>query len=175
LDSIGASRERARGGHLRSQTATALHNALIDANEDGEGGKDLARYGDIQKLVGNLYDGHRSRVQAPGLGDAAIARSVRARARTGVRVEVAGLVINRQRPPTAAGFTFLTLEDETGLVNIIVNPKTFERHKRLILDQPVLLVAGKLEDEDGAIHVMANWIRAPGEVQMKTPPSNDWG
>ena len=175
LDSIGAPRECARGGHPRSQTAAALHNALIGANEDGEGGEDLARYGDSQKRIGNLYDGRSSRVQAPVLGDAAIAGSVRERARIGVRVEVAGLVINRQRPPTAAGFTFLTLEDETGLVNIIVNPKTFERYKRLILDEPVLLVAGEMEDEDGAIHVMANQIRAPSEVQMKTPPSNDWG
>jgi DNA polymerase III alpha subunit len=174
LDSIGAPRDRARGGHPRSQTAAALHNALIGAGEDGE---DLSRYGGDERRVGNLYDGRSSGVQAPGLGDAAIAGSIRARARarTGVRVEVAGLVINRQRPPSAAGFTFLTLEDETGLVNIIVNPKTFERHKRLILDEPVLLVAGELEDEDGAIHVMASRLRAPGEVQMKTPPSNDWG
>ncbi len=179
LDSIGAPRHRPHGGHPRSQTAATLHNALatdrdFSASESPPADL-LQRYGGRESRVGNLYDGRSSGLRTPITGDAAIPPSVRARARTGVRVKVAGLVINRQRPGTAAGFTFLTLEDETGLVNVIINPRTFTRHKRLILDEPVLTVAGELEDEDGAIHVMAHHISMPGPAHIKAPPSNDWG
>ena len=179
LDSIGASRHRRGGGHPRSQTAATLHNALAGDRDfsasESPSADSIQRYGGREGRVGNLYDGRSSGLRTPTTGDAAIPHSVRAHARTGVRVKVAGLVINRQRPPTAAGFTFLTLEDETGLMNIIINPRAFARHKRLILDEPVLMVAGELEDEDGAIHIMAHHISMPGPAHIKAPPSNDWG
>ena len=65
--------------------------------------------------------------------------------RDGDTVLVAGLVICRQRPGTANGFVFLTLEDETGLLNVIVTPKRFEQQALLIARSPLLLVRGTLQ------------------------------
>jgi error-prone DNA polymerase len=73
------------------------------------------------------------------------------RNRDGDRVGVAGLVVCRQRPGTAKGFVFLTLEDETGLVNVIVTPRRFERQALLISTAPLLLVRGTLQVEGRVI------------------------
>ena len=81
------------------------------------------------------------------------------RARDGDRVAVAGLVICRQRPGTAKGFVFLTLEDETGTVNIVVTPKRFEQQALLISTTPLLLVRGVLQIEQGVINVRAERFR----------------
>jgi error-prone DNA polymerase len=67
----------------------------------------------------------------------------------GSRVTVAGAVICRQRPGTAKGFMFLTLEDETGLVNIIVKPDQFERWKDVLVTSPVLEIHGFLQSQEG--------------------------
>jgi error-prone DNA polymerase len=78
------------------------------------------------------------------------------RGRHGRRVRVAGAVITRQRPGTAKGFVFLTLEDETGVANIIVRPKIFAEQKTTILEHPFLLVEGQLQIQDGVISVKAD-------------------
>jgi error-prone DNA polymerase len=69
--------------------------------------------------------------------------------------KVGGMVITRQRPGTAKGFVFLTLEDETGLVNVIVNPAVFERNRRLVRSSPALIVEGTLQREQGCVDVLA--------------------
>jgi error-prone DNA polymerase len=81
-----------------------------------------------------------------------------ARGRAGRRVRVAGAVITRQRPGTAKGFVFLSLEDETGIANIIVNPDVFAIYKRVIVDEPYLLVEGILQNQDGAVSVKADRV-----------------
>jgi error-prone DNA polymerase len=75
-------------------------------------------------------------------------------------VRVGGLVITRQRPETAKGFTFLTIEDETGLVNVIVAPAVYEKQRGLVRAEPLLVVEGLLQKDDvlphgGAINVIA--------------------
>ena len=80
------------------------------------------------------------------------------RGRPGRRVRVAGAVITRQRPGTAKGFVFLSLEDETGIANIIVNPDVFAIYKRVIVDEPYLLVEGTLQNQDGAVSVKADRV-----------------
>jgi error-prone DNA polymerase len=75
--------------------------------------------------------------------------------RDGVRVAVAGLVICRQRPGTAKGFVFLTLEDETGWVNVVITPQRFERQASVIVQSPLLLVRGVLQVEEGVVNVRA--------------------
>jgi len=79
--------------------------------------------------------------------------------RDGTPVAVAGLVICRQRPGTAKGFVFLTLEDETGTVNVVVTPKLFERQALLISRAPLLLVRGVLQVEGAPPTVVVN-VRA---------------
>jgi error-prone DNA polymerase len=79
--------------------------------------------------------------------------------RQGMPVRVAGAVICRQRPGTAKGFVFLTLEDETGLVNIIVNPDLYHRQSEAIVMSPVLEIDGALQVE-GGVAVRARDVRA---------------
>ncbi|HUL75244.1 MAG TPA: error-prone DNA polymerase [Vicinamibacterales bacterium] len=83
-----------------------------------------------------------------------------ARGRAGRRVRVAGAVLVRQRPGTAKGFVFLSLEDETGIANVIVTPDVFGIYKRTIVDEPYLLVEGVLQNQDGAVSVKADRVDA---------------
>ncbi|MCI0435760.1 MAG: error-prone DNA polymerase, partial [Gemmatimonadetes bacterium] len=71
----------------------------------------------------------------------------------GRRVRVAGYVIVRQRPGTAKGFVFLSMEDETGIANIIVEPDTFDRYKEQIVSEPFLIVDGVVQQQDGVVSV----------------------
>ncbi len=83
--------------------------------------------------------------------------------RSGRRVRVAGMVITRQRPGTAKGFVFVTLEDETGVANIIVRPDLFARDRLVIVDEPFLIVDGVLQNQDGVTSVRAEQVRGlPG-------------
>jgi len=75
--------------------------------------------------------------------------------RNGQRVEVAGLVLVRQRPGTASGVVFATLEDETGIANIVIWSKAFDTHRKTILASRVLAVRGTLQIEGLVIHVVA--------------------
>jgi error-prone DNA polymerase len=84
-----------------------------------------------------------------------------ARHRDGDWVTVGGLVICRQRPQTAKGFCFVTLEDETGLTNVVITPKLFEAHRRLVVRAPLLLVRGVLQEEQGVLNVRARTFAAP--------------
>ena len=69
--------------------------------------------------------------------------------------KVGGMVITRQRPGTAKGFVFLTLEDETGLVNVIVNPNVYERNRRVIRSALALVIEGTLQKDQGTIDILA--------------------
>jgi error-prone DNA polymerase len=75
---------------------------------------------------------------------------------SGGKVSVAGLVLVRQRPGTASGVVFMTLEDETGIANAVVWPKVFERFRPVILGARLVALTGKLQSESGVIHVIAN-------------------
>ncbi|KGF67636.1 DNA polymerase [Hoeflea sp. BAL378] len=78
--------------------------------------------------------------------------------RTGRVVKVAGLVLVRQRPGSAKGVVFETIEDETGVANIIVWPKVFETFRAVVLCSRCVGVRGRLQNEDGVIHVVAEYL-----------------
>ena len=78
--------------------------------------------------------------------------------RQGRRVRVAGAVITRQRPGTAKGFVFLTLEDETGIANIIVRPDLYSEQRSAIVGEPYLLVEGTLQIQEGVTSVKAERV-----------------
>jgi len=80
--------------------------------------------------------------------------------RPGRRVRVAGAVITRQRPGTAKGFVFLSLEDETGIANAILTPDVFASYRRTVVDAPYLLIEGLLQNQDGVISVKAERLEA---------------
>jgi single-strand DNA-binding protein len=73
-------------------------------------------------------------------------------------VTVAGLVILRQRPGTAKGVIFLTLEDETGVVNVVVWRKLYERFRRAVIAGRLLRITGRVQREAGVVHVLAEEI-----------------
>jgi error-prone DNA polymerase len=77
------------------------------------------------------------------------------RARDGDFVRTAGCVIARQRPGTAKGFIFLSIEDETGIANVIVMPDLYERDRMAVVRSKFLLVEGVLQNQDGVVHVKA--------------------
>ncbi len=77
---------------------------------------------------------------------------------SGQRVRTAGLVLIRQRPGTASGVIFLTLEDETGIANVIVWPKVFETYRSVVIAARFIAVTGRLQSESGVIHVIAERI-----------------
>ncbi|HEX5023970.1 MAG TPA: OB-fold nucleic acid binding domain-containing protein, partial [Agriterribacter sp.] len=72
----------------------------------------------------------------------------------GEPVKVAGLVLVRQRPGTAAGICFMTIEDETGFANLVVFEKLFEKFRKEILQSRLIMVEGKLQKEGEVIHVI---------------------
>ena len=74
------------------------------------------------------------------------------------RVAVAGLVVARQRPETAKGFIFVLLEDEAGMVNVIVRPDVYERYRVTVRGEPFLWVEGKLAKDDGVVNVLAESV-----------------
>jgi DNA-directed DNA polymerase III PolC len=78
-----------------------------------------------------------------------------ARARSGTQVRTAGIVLMRQRPATASGVTFLTLEDESGQVNVIVWERIASAQRRALLESRLLEVRGQLQQQDGVTHLIA--------------------
>ena len=93
--------------------------------------------------------------------------------RNGVWVRVAGWIIVRQRPGTAKGFLFLTMEDETGIANVIVTPDIFDRNRVVLVNQPLLLIEGPLQNQDNVIHVRARRIQ-PLSYAMAAAASHDF-
>jgi error-prone DNA polymerase len=89
------------------------------------------------------------------------------RERQGRRIRVAGTVITRQRPGTAKGFVFLTLEDETGISNIIVRPDVFARERITILEEPFLLVEGILQNQENVTAVRAERVEGIAGVPVE--------
>ena len=93
--------------------------------------------------------------------------------RDGTIVRVAGWVIVRQRPGTAKGFVFLTLEDETGVSNIIVTPQLFDRYRIELVDHPFLLIEGALQNQDNVISVKASHVQ-PLSFKVAAAASHDF-
>jgi error-prone DNA polymerase len=86
---------------------------------------------------------------------------------------VAGCVICRQRPGTAKGFMFLSLEDETGIANGIVEPDLFDTYRETLVTAPYLLVEGILQNQQGAISVKLNRAE-PLNFEVAEVPSHDF-
>ena len=113
----------------------------------------------------------REMLRAQGLPDAATVR----RMPDGRQVRYAGFVISRQRPGTAKGVVFMTLEDETGFVNVVLWEKVFEKQRVLAKSVPFLGVTGKLQVQSGVVHLVAEKLWIPEvEAEPKTVPSRDF-
>jgi len=97
-----------------------------------------------------------------------------AQARHGATVQIAGNVICRQRPGTAKGFVFISLEDETGVSNAIVDPDLFERFRLVITEEMFLLIEGEAQNSDGVVLIKAREIRALAHEKLIGSESHDF-
>ena len=119
--------------------------------------KGIVRNGDVmaRALDPPLRSGGGGERTRAGAGKASDEGGSQHNRRTLARVTVSGLVLVRQRPGSASGVVFMTLEDETGVVNIIVWPKVFERWRPVVIGARFLSVTGRLQAESGVVHVVA--------------------
>jgi error-prone DNA polymerase len=76
-------------------------------------------------------------------------------------------VIARQRPGTAMGFIFLSIEDETGIANVIITPSLYERNRTIVTSSKFILAEGPLQNKDGVIHVKAVQLVALSEDKLQ--------
>jgi error-prone DNA polymerase len=92
----------------------------------------------------------------------------------GATVQIAGNVICRQRPGTAKGFVFISLEDETGVSNAIVTPDLFERMRLLITEEPFLVIEGTVQNSDNVVLIKAQEIKPLAHEQLVGSASHDF-
>ena len=97
------------------------------------------------------------------------AAELNARARNGERTQVAGMVICRQRPATAKGMVFMTVEDETGLANLVLTPDVFERLRTRARDQPLVVARGKIERQGLVVNLRVEDMASLEEVANAAP------
>jgi error-prone DNA polymerase len=95
-------------------------------------------------------------------------------ARHGSSIQIAGNVICRQRPGTAKGFVFVSLEDETGVSNAIVTPDLFERMRLLITEEPFLIIEGTVQNTENVVLIKAETIRPLAHEQLVGSESHDF-
>ncbi|HEY4258396.1 MAG TPA: error-prone DNA polymerase [Candidatus Udaeobacter sp.] len=95
-------------------------------------------------------------------------------ARHGSTIQIAGNVICRQRPGTAKGFVFISLEDETGVSNAIVDPDLFERFRLVITEEAFLLIEGEVQNSDNVVLIKAREIRPVAHEQLPGSDSHDF-
>ncbi len=121
------------------------------------------------RSIGHSTGGHplaplRSRLQRLGFPDAKSLAAMR----DGRRCRYVGLVITRQRPGTAKGTTFLTLEDESGFVNVVLWTQVYEDHRVLARTASLLGIAGKVQAQHGVVHLIAESLFAP-DLEVPEP------
>ena len=89
-------------------------------------------------------------------------------------MQIAGNVICRQRPGTAKGFVFISLEDETGVANAIVHPDLFEKMRLLIIEEAFLLIEGEVQNSDGVVLLKARELKPLVPEKLPGSASHDF-
>jgi error-prone DNA polymerase len=112
---------------------------------------------------------HRATLRRQGVRTATELR----RLPDGTPLRIAGTVIARQRPGTAKGFVFLSIEDETGIANAIITPQLFTQNRVAVVHERFLLIDGVLQNQDNVISVKAHRIR-PLTLTRAAAPSHDF-
>ena len=121
-------------------------------------------------MLGFAASGHPLELLRDVLSPGVVQSDALPRLEHGAWVEVAGLVVARQRPETAKGFIFVLLEDEAGMVNVIVRPDVYQEHRTAIRGEPLLWVRGKLAKDDGTVNVLAESVQG---LRLKRGSSRD--
>ena len=169
LNKIGASQQRHRREALWQASLAVRPAGLLFTGTSVEGPAPLAPMDGMERLQadfrtsGLTIGAHPMRFFREGLVAEGVWRAEELTALgNGRMVEVAGLVICRQQPSTAKGFVFLSLEDETGISNIILSPAGFAEHQRVVRGEGYLRVMGVLQNQGGAVSVKGEVVRPLG-------------
>jgi error-prone DNA polymerase len=133
--------------------------------------------------TGMTLGAHPMALLRPELGERVVSSEVLWQLRDGSAVEVAGMVIARQRPATARGVTFMLLEDEQGCVNVIVPPPVYERHRLEVRTAAFVLVVGRVERRERVQNVVATQLEVLSRPDMpaadvrhiEPPPGRETG
>ena len=162
------------------RSGNALFGGIPDTTVDGDGGAPLSEMTMRERLAADFAGSgmsigpHPVSLVRPLLAARGIVRAADlAHLRDGTRVETAGTVIVRQRPGTAKGFFFITLEDETGFANAIVTPQRFAAERTLLTTSAALVVGGVLQNQDGVVSIKADRFAPLREIGA-APPSHDF-
>jgi error-prone DNA polymerase len=169
-----------RGALWQASAAAKPVGPLLEASAEKNGRSPLARMTPKQRVFSDFSNSgltigkhpmtfHRERLRAMGILDSETAKA----GRNGSVVKIAGCVITRQRPGAAKGFVFLSLEDETGIVNVIVNPDLFARRHRVCITEPYLLIKGVVQNTWGVISVKAADLEGLS-LGEQTVPAHDF-
>lgn len=173
LDSLGATRREAlwAAGALAQEGPDTLPGVSV-----GVAAPTLPGLSDVEVATADVWatgvsvDSYPTQFVRDGLDAAGVLRVVDAYSHeTGRRVAVAGVVTHRQRPGTAGGVTFLSLEDETGLLNIVCSAGLWQRFRRVARTSRALVVRGRLERSDGATNLVAEHL---GVLSLKVRSSS---
>ncbi len=155
-----------RGGRRATQLALPLEPPQAPPLAPlGDWGELIADY----RSTGIALGKHPMELMRPGLDPALLSSAELERADDGDAVEVAGMVVARQRPGTAKGIVFMTLEDEHGIVNAIVPKRVYERHRATVRAAVMVRARGRFERREGVVNVLAESVE-PLEREAATRP-----
>ncbi|MBK5219126.1 MAG: error-prone DNA polymerase, partial [Thermoleophilia bacterium] len=112
---------------------------------------------------------HPLELLRPGLAPAIRRSAELATVEDGAEVEVAGMVVARQRPETAKGIVFMLFEDESGVVNLVVPRQVYDRHRALVRAAPLLAARGRLERREGVINVLVATVWELERTELPSP------
>jgi error-prone DNA polymerase len=162
-----------RGGARRTQLALPMEPPQPPPLDPlGDWGKLIADY----RSTGIALGKHPLELMRPGLDQALLSSRELERAEDGGTVEVAGMVVARQRPGTAKGIVFMTLEDEHGIVNVIVPKRVYERHRATVRAAVMVRARGRLERREGVVNVLVESVepleRGESRPQQNPPPEH---
>jgi error-prone DNA polymerase len=163
-----------RAGARRTQLALPVEPPQAPPLEPlGDWGELIADF----RSTGIALGKHPMELMRPGLDPALASSSELERTGDGSTVEVAGMVVARQRPGTAKGIVFMTLEDEHGIVNVIVPKRVYERHRATVRAAVMVRAHGRLERREGVVNVLVDRVEPlerseTGESRQAPPPEH---
>jgi error-prone DNA polymerase len=141
---------------VRRQLELALDSpyAALHFGDLGDAERMLSEY----QVLGFAASGHPFRMIRDALPPDIVSSDRFTEMVSGVRCRVSGLVVARQRPETAKGYIFVLMEDEAGMINVIVRPDVYEQHRAAVRGEPLLLIEGKLQKDGATVNVIAETV-----------------
>ena len=153
--------------HVSDQTLEGIVTGLDVPELSNQTGEDIA-YADLT-TTGIAINGHPTVFIRDELTKSGVVEVADLTTLDSEKVKVAGIVTHKQRPPTAHGVTFMTLEDETGLANIVVSPGCWKRYNDVLVDNPGLIIKGRIERKESVINLIAEKFEG---LNLKTVPAS---